>query len=94
MSKIHMRRGHTMTEDELKDGLQEIADHLSDNFGMTSSWKGNEIHFSKSGAKGAKGVLAIAEGELKLEMQLGMLLKPFKSKIVSEMEKFLDENLK
>lgn len=93
MSTLVMHREHSMSTDKLKDGLQQIADHLSDNFGMEYEWKGDDIHFNKSGAKGGKGVLKVSETALDLNLKLGLLARPFKSKIESELNRFLDEHL-
>lgn len=93
MSQLVMHREHSMDTAEIKDGLQKIADHLSDNFGMEYEWKGDDIHFNKSGATGGKGVLKISDNALDLNLKLGLLAKPFKSKIETELNRFLDEHL-
>lgn len=93
MSNLVMHREHSMNMDELKEGLQKIADHLSDNFGMDYEWKGEDIHFNKSGAKGGKGVLKVSDTALDLDLKLGLMARPFKSKIESELNRFLDEHL-
>lgn len=93
MSHLVMHRKHSMSTDELKEGLQKIADHLSENFGMKYEWKGDDIHFNKSGAQGGKGVLKVSDASLDLDLKLGLLARPFKSKIESELNRFLDEHL-
>lgn len=57
---------------------------------MTYSWTGDTMKFERSGLSGQ---LEVRPDDLVITAKLGMLLKPLKPKIVSEINKFLDEKL-
>ena len=53
---------------------------------MTSnhpSWQGNALHFHRSGVDGQ---MCVTDSEIRLQLTLGFLLKPFKGKFIHHIE--------
>jgi putative polyhydroxyalkanoate system protein len=71
--------------------LDALAVKLSDRFEMKAHWRSDrELELKRSGIQ---GVLQLLEGEVKVDIQLGMMMKPFKSRIRDELSKAMAEKL-
>jgi putative polyhydroxyalkanoate system protein len=88
MSVISVQRGHERGLNAAKEEAELIAQDLSKKFGMNYRWEYHELSFKGSGAKGK---MECYETSLSIRLELGFMLRPFKSKIESEIHKYLDE---
>ncbi|MGO1502052.1 MAG: polyhydroxyalkanoic acid system family protein [Marinobacter sp.] len=91
MSAIDVHRAHTLDKDHARDAAESLARDLSTQFDLDYQWEGDHLKFKRSGAKGQ---LNITDHDLHVHLELGMLLRPFKSKIESEIHRQLDQILK
>jgi putative polyhydroxyalkanoate system protein len=91
MTAIHMSRPYTMPFEELKEGLDELADKLGEHYQLDCGWESDEcLAFSRNGLNGQLSV----DGEtIDLSLKLGMLMSPFKSVIEREISAFMDEHI-
>lgn len=88
MPDIDIRHPHTLSPDQAREAVQEVADTLSRRFGVTSEWVGDALGFSTSGVDGR---ITLAPNELHVRAKLGFLMSAFKGQIESEVRRILDE---
>lgn len=90
MSRISIRRQHTLAHDDAVAAADSIAAQLKSEYGIQSHWEGDTLHFERASAT---GTLRLAPKELQLEVRLGFLLTAFSDSIHRAIERTLDEQL-
>ena len=88
MSQIDIRHAHTMDPAGARRAVQDIADTLSQRFGLESTWSGDILNFSRSGIDGH---IALLPGELHVAARLGFLFSAMRGTIESEIRRVLHE---
>jgi putative polyhydroxyalkanoate system protein len=88
MSKIKVERSHDKGLDWAKSKAEEVSKVLSEKYGLSSAWKGEQtLEFS---GKGVDGSLGIEDNRLSVSLKLGLMLRPFASKIEESVNKAID----
>jgi putative polyhydroxyalkanoate system protein len=87
MSTISIRRQHSLSKDKAVDVADSVAKQLGEEYGMRSKWKGDTLHFERSGVN---GTLRLAPKEMLIDVKLGMLLFALRDTIATQIEKKLD----
>lgn len=90
MSKIHIDHKTSFSKDDIREKLGEVMGKIETKFKIKGNWSGDEYNFSRSGV-GGKAV--ISDGKVVIDLKLGLVLKPFRKKIESEMVSRLKEGL-
>jgi putative polyhydroxyalkanoate system protein len=90
MSDITFARRHSLPIKKAKAQVQKAADALAAEHDLTSEWHGNTLRFQRTGVHGE---INVTPSEVRLEVTLGFLLKPFKATLVSHIERDLDTYL-
>ena len=90
MSDIRITRAHKRSKDQVRQLAEGIAAQLADEYQVQYEWVGDAIQFKRSGVS---GTIAINDQDIDVTAKLGMLVKPFKAKIASGIEEFLDTRL-
>lgn len=89
MASIRIKQAFTMPYDELREGLDKLAEKLGDQYQLDCGWESDDrLCFSHSGADGK---IEIGEKEIDLQINLGMLMSAFKGIIEREVHSFIDE---
>jgi putative polyhydroxyalkanoate system protein len=89
MASIRIKQAFTMPYDELREGLDKLAEKLGDEYQLDCGWESDDrLCFSRSGADGK---IEIGEEEIDLQINLGMLMSAFKGTIEREVHSFIDE---
>lgn len=88
MSVIHISRPHNQDLAHAKVYAEEIAQSLSDKFGVKYRWDDLTVSFKGAGAKGR---MTIEHQELEIHMELSFMLRPFKGRIEQEIHRHLDD---
>ncbi len=91
MSVIDIHRAHTMDKEHAREAAETLAKDLSKQFDVNYQWEGDLLRFKRSGVKGQ---LDIAENDLHIRLELGLMLRPFKSRIEQEIHSQLDQIIK
>jgi putative polyhydroxyalkanoate system protein len=91
MSVIDVHRAHTLDKDHAREAAEALARDLSSQFDLNYQWEGDHLKFKRSGVKGH---LNITGADLHVHLELGILLRPFKSRIEQEIHSQLDQILK
>ncbi len=87
MSQIKYKRMHHLPLKEAKKVAQKAADDLAREYDLQSRWEGDTIHFTRLGVDGH---LHVTEHYIDLNVQLGFLLRPFKSAFEHHIERNID----
>ncbi len=91
MASISICQGHSKSADEIRGMVEELAARLDSQYQLASQWRGDHcVEFRRSGIKGE---LSFDEREVRIELQLGMMVSAFKGKIRAELERSLREKL-
>ncbi|WP_339800585.1 polyhydroxyalkanoic acid system family protein [uncultured Marinobacter sp.] len=88
MSSIEVRRTHSLDQSHARDAAEELAKDLSQKFDVDYHWEGDLLRFHRSGVKGQ---LDISPEDIHVHLELGMMLRPFRSRIEDEIHSQLDK---
>jgi putative polyhydroxyalkanoate system protein len=84
MADIELVKPHSLTIAKARTLVQKAADALAVEYDLSSEWHGNTLHFHRSGIDGQ---MFVTDSEVRLEVKLGFLLKPFKGTFVDHIER-------
>ncbi len=87
-SQIDITRKHTLGADKARSVVEHIAASLQHKFGVTPSWEGDRLHFSRSGVN---GFIEAGADSVRVNATLGMLLAPLKPTVEAEIRRKLDQ---
>ena len=90
MTTIRIQRQHDLPPDELRRRLDQLAQALGRELELQHHWEGERLVFQRSGASGH---ITVREGEIELELRLGLLLRPLQGHIRQAVERRLDKEL-
>jgi putative polyhydroxyalkanoate system protein len=90
MSDIELVKPHSLTIAKAKALVQKAADALAAEYDLTSEWRGNTLHFRRSGVDGQ---MHVTGSEVRLHVTLGFLLRAFKKTFVDHIERNFDRLL-
>lgn len=88
MSTIDISRSHSLDHAHAREAAESLAKDLSKQFDVNYIWEGDTLRFKRSGVKGYMDVLP---SELKVHLELGLMLRPFKSRFEAEIQSQLDK---
>ncbi len=88
MSTIDVRRAHNLDHAHAREAAETLAQDLSRQFDVDYQWDGDVMRFKRSGVKGQ---LDVAPDSLHVHLELGLMLRPFKSRIEQEINSQLDQ---
>src|SRR5262249_28562448 len=89
MATIVVRRQHDLGLTKAKQLAQSVARRLKDDYGGSFGWKGNALHFERTGASGS---VAVTKDGFEVQVELGLLLSPLRSRIEREIVAFCDQH--
>ena len=93
MANIHIKHAHNLPREEARARIDKIAEELKKQLSAQGAWKGDSLHFKRSGASGC---IDVADDRVECTIKLGMLLAPMKGKIetylADTMHKVLDSD--
>ncbi len=67
-----------------------VAAQLEREYGIQAHWRGDTLHFERTGVS---GTLRVAAKELMIDVRLGFLLMAFRDAIAQAIERNLDQHL-
>lgn len=88
MSTIDVRRNHTLDESHAREAAESLAQDLSRQFDVDYQWDGDLLRFKRSGVKGH---MDLSPDTIHVHLELGLMLRPFKSRIEQEINSQLDQ---
>jgi putative polyhydroxyalkanoate system protein len=95
MPTIEVRRSHVLPKEEARKRAEDLARSLEQKLGLEWRWEGDRIVFGASGgvAKGTQGAVHVGEKEVRVEIDLPLLLRVMKGKVESKVQEKLDKLL-
>jgi len=90
MSDIAFIRRHALSVTGARALVEKIAGRLAAEHNLKSEWHGNTLRFERPGIHGQ---IHVAESKVRLDVTLGILLKPLKAAFVSHIERNFDKYL-
>jgi putative polyhydroxyalkanoate system protein len=95
MATIEIARSHDLGLEAAKQRAEQLAKDLEGKLGIVWRWEGNNIRFkAESGAaKGASGSVECAAKQVRVAVDLPLLLRAMKGPIASKVEEKLDKLL-
>lgn len=85
---IDIRHSHSLPHAKARKAVEEVAKKLAERFEFDYAWKGDDMHFSRSGVDGK---IALLPKELQVTAKLGFLVSAFQGPIEKEIRRVLDE---
>jgi putative polyhydroxyalkanoate system protein len=90
MAHIDMKRSHTLGKDGAKKVAEELAEDLKSKIDAKYHWDGDDLKFERSGAK---GLIHVTDGEVQVQVELGLMLRPMRGMIEGKIKSYMDEKL-
>ena len=90
MSEIVVRRRHNLRPASARRLVETVARRLRDEHGGSYAWDGDTLRFRSTGVAGP---LMVSRGAFEVRVEIGLLLRPLRSRIEREIRAFCDEHL-
>jgi putative polyhydroxyalkanoate system protein len=87
---MKVQKAHCLGKDEARKRVADVAESLSNKYGVSSSWDGDELKIDGSGVSGC---ITVAEQSVNAEVKLGFALSMMESTIRTSLEEALDKHL-
>jgi putative polyhydroxyalkanoate system protein len=87
MPDIEMVRRFSLPIAVAKARVQKTADELAAEYDLKSEWFGKTLRFDRSGLHGE---IHVADSEIRLHVNLSILLKPLRARLISLIEDKFD----
>jgi putative polyhydroxyalkanoate system protein len=95
MATIDVRRSHALPKDEARKRAEDFATSMENRFDLDWRWEGDRILFEapRGTAKGTKGSVDVSEREVRVQIDLPLLLRMMKGTIESKVAEKLGQLL-
>ncbi len=87
---MRVQKAHCLGKDEARKRVAYVAESLSNKYGVSSSWDGDDLKIDGSGVSGC---ITVAEQVVDAEVRLGFALSMMAGVIRTSLEEALDEHL-
>ena len=88
MAEISIVQAHGLTPKKAREAAQQVADKMAGEFSLECEWKGDVLHFERSGVQGS---LAVEQEQVEMTIKLGFLMSAFapgiEAKVAESMKK-------
>ena len=91
MASIDISRKHSLGLEAARGAAEKVAQSLKEQLDASYSWKGDNLVWQRTGAKGE---IRVSESEVRVLAELSFLLRPLKGKIEGKVHEYLDEYLR
>ncbi|NJN47049.1 MAG: poly(3-hydroxybutyrate) depolymerase [Candidatus Competibacteraceae bacterium] len=88
MSHINIRRQHTLSRAKARGLAEAVVVDLDERFSLHHYWEDDTLFFERSGVNGR---MDITPDEIHINVRLGFLLLPLKSRFETAIHDYLDE---
>ena len=87
MADIQVARRHALPMPKARALAERAVDDLAARYGASTEWRGDVLRFH---AAGAEGQVRLSVSEIRVDVKLGLLLRPFKARFAEHIERHLD----
>jgi putative polyhydroxyalkanoate system protein len=94
MATISISRNHTKTVEDLRKKIDEMSGSLEAKYGVKGRWQGNTMLLEGSGmARGVSGRIDVMPSQVRIELDLPLLLRAMKGQIEESLNRKIDRAL-
>ena len=95
MATIDVRRSHTLPKEEAKKRAEDLARSMQQRLDLEWRWEGDRILFEapRGAAKGTKGTVDVNDKEVRVLIDLPLLLRVMKGTVESKVQEKLGQVL-
>jgi putative polyhydroxyalkanoate system protein len=95
MATIDVVRTHTLTKDEAKKRAEDLAASMKQKLDLDWHWDGDRIVFEapRGAAKGTKGTVSVSDTEVRVQIELPLLMRMLKGTVESKVNEKLAQIL-
>lgn len=90
MADIDITRSHALGLDEGRTAVEQVAQELEDELGVTYHWDDSTLRFEGGGADGH---IEIDTDVIRVAINLSLFLQPMRDRVETEAEDYLDRHL-
>ena len=90
MATVSVCYPHMRSLAEARSAADTFASKLQAKLGVNCAWQGDTMTLER---QGVNGELVLNDGEVNVQLKLGMMLSPMKGQIESEIQRQLDKYL-
>jgi putative polyhydroxyalkanoate system protein len=87
MSEINIKRNHDAGLEQARSAAIEVAEKISEDYGIDYHWEQECLFFSRPGVDGR---IEISDAHIEISAKLGFLVAVFKHSIEAEITRKLD----
>lgn len=95
MAQIDIRRANTLGKAPAREKTEALAKRLEQKFGIDWRWDGDNLSFRapQGAAKGTRGTISVDDANIRVQVELPLLLRAFKGKVEDRVNDELDKLL-
>ena len=95
MATIDIRHAHTLAKDEAKKRAEELAKSMQQKLDLDWRWEGDRIVFEAAtgAAKGTKGTVDVTDKDVRVQIDLPLLMRMLKGTVESKVNEKLSQIL-
>jgi putative polyhydroxyalkanoate system protein len=95
MATIDVRRSHALPKDEAKKRAEDLAKSMQQRFDLDWRWEGDRILFdaTRGAAKGTSGSVDVGDSDVRVRIDLPLLLRVMKGTVESKVNEKLAQLL-
>lgn len=95
MATIDVHRTHTLSKDEARRRAEDLAKSMQQKLDLEWRWEGDRILFEapRGAAKGTKGSVHVTEKDVRVQIDLPLLLRMLKGTVESKVNEKLSQFL-
>jgi putative polyhydroxyalkanoate system protein len=90
MAQIHIKKRHNLGKQQARRTAERLAGKLASEYNAKCRWKGDNLEFS---SKGVNGRLHVSQQEVDIRVDLGLMLRPFRTRIEAGIREQLEDIL-
>jgi putative polyhydroxyalkanoate system protein len=95
MATIDVRRNHVLPKDEAKRRAEDLAKSMKQKLDLDWRWEGDRIVFEAptGAAKGTKGTVDVTDRDVRVQIELPLLMRMLKGTVESKVNEKLSQIL-
>ena len=91
MATISIKHDYTMAADHLAEELKNLAEKMGATYQLVCEWP--DDHHLRFSRRGANGEIIIKSDHVSVEIKLGLVLSPLKTKLEKDIRHFLQKHI-
>jgi putative polyhydroxyalkanoate system protein len=91
LADIDIRQKHALRPEEARALAENVAAKVNKSFPIEYHWEGESLYFTR---RGISGRIDLKESEVRIQVKLGLLLRPMKQRVANEIREYLSDVLR